>query len=207
MTARCVRVVQNVPFCSPRTDLEKDVSPSVLSSGGALTSTLSAYRLQGFRQVLGGASASLSLNAPVNVRPFNHHWGAFSAPTNPIDQSLEKCLSIWTEPCTNRPPFGYREQVAVQSRPTLRGLDAVSVSLLNLDHCFVNGKRPRGCPWMQRSIEWWESGCEIRSEPFFEPSRSGHIVAVVAQNFSLQICFDLRIGFGQKAVELHHRPL
>ena len=37
MTARCARVVQNVPFCSPRTDLEKDVSPSVLSSGDALS--------------------------------------------------------------------------------------------------------------------------------------------------------------------------
>ena len=58
-------------------------------------------------------------------------------PVEPIDQSLEICLSIWTEPCskggmlappcaipsTNRPPFGYREQIVVQSRPTSSRLD------------------------------------------------------------------------------------
>ncbi|MEW8073528.1 MAG: hypothetical protein AB2826_24215 [Candidatus Thiodiazotropha sp.] len=38
----------------------------------------------------------------------------------PIDQTLEKCLSIWTEPCTNRSPFGFREHIAAQPRPLFR---------------------------------------------------------------------------------------
>lgn len=41
MTARCVRVVQNRRFFPPRTYLEKDVAPSVLSSGVALSIELS----------------------------------------------------------------------------------------------------------------------------------------------------------------------
>ncbi len=46
-------VVQNVPFSPPRTDLEKDVSPSVLSSGGALGFRAGASHLSSDKSLCG----------------------------------------------------------------------------------------------------------------------------------------------------------
>ena len=147
MTARCVRVVQNLPISSSPHHLEKDVPPSVLSSGGALSpNSVPCTRLQtrAFKWPIQRHRAGMchanglvrsitsqGLRAPT-PRPFHGGQGSLRRSLKePIDQSLEICLSIWTEPCTNRPPFGYREQIAVQSRPTLRGLDAVSGPTLN----------------------------------------------------------------------------
>ncbi|MBT3039170.1 MAG: hypothetical protein KME37_09550 [Candidatus Thiodiazotropha sp. (ex Codakia orbicularis)] len=52
--------------------------------------------------------------------PFDHHWGVFSASANPIDQSLEKCLSIWTEPCPTVRRLDVRERFGAQPRPLFR---------------------------------------------------------------------------------------
>lgn len=48
----------------------------------------------------------------------------------------------------NRPPFGYRDHIAVQSRPTLRGLDTATVSTLDYDQrdafgCSIDAQKIR----------------------------------------------------------------
>lgn len=148
MVPLLARLYDDRKMCACSTKSEISFSPHHLGKGDSYRSPVASLMAAlGFsRRKLASSGKSWMAHsrhrafaAPANVWPFNHHWGAFSAPTNPIDQSLETCLSIWTEPCTNRPPFGYREQIAVQLRPTLRGLDAVSVSTLNPDPCFVSG--------------------------------------------------------------------
>lgn len=116
-------------------NLEKDVPPSVLSSGSALSpNPVPCTRLQTrafygpFGVIEPGCAMRTGWSVRSPVRAF--------VPRHP-DQNLEKCLSIWTEPCskggmlappcaipsTNRPPFGYRERADAQARPTSSRLD------------------------------------------------------------------------------------
>ncbi len=98
---------------------------------------------------------SQGLRAPT-PRPFHGGQGSLRRSLKePIDQSLEICLSIWTEPCskggmlappcaipsTNRPPFGYRERADAQPRPTLSRLDGDQEAFLEAykNHTVVFG--------------------------------------------------------------------
>ena len=124
MTARCVRVVQNVPFFPPRTNLEKDVAPSVLSSGGALNIThcLSA---DVFCKSFVVHSWHWAIAAPANIWLFDYHLGEPpNYPQNPHGQVRISSLPLeshwpkgrFTAPWnprynikTNRAPIGCRE--------------------------------------------------------------------------------------------------
>ena len=99
MTARCVRVVQNVPFCPPRTDLEKDVSPSVLSSGDALSRELSFSD-----KCLYGALPTLSwtLHQRTYGRSITTYGSLRAAPKNPMDKGEIFALPLYP----HRPELG-----------------------------------------------------------------------------------------------------
>lgn len=118
MTARCVRVVQNLSISSSPHLHEKDVPPSVLSSGDALSpNPVRCTRLQA--RAFNGPSVGIepgcamrtcwSVRSPVRaflpdtltIPMETKAKGAFSAPLrNPSTRTLEKCLSIWTDPCS-----------------------------------------------------------------------------------------------------------
>jgi hypothetical protein len=93
MTARCVRVVQNVPFSPPRTYLEKDVSPSVLSSGGALS-----LELPFSNKSLNGALLALSqvLHQRTCGRSIATYGSLRAAPKNPMGKGEITALPSWT---------------------------------------------------------------------------------------------------------------
>ena len=133
MTARCVRVVQNwkKPQFSPtRTYLEKDVSPSVLSSGAALSFELSFERQELMWCIYGIEPAyAPSERMPVQS-PFR---GASKLPPKP-PWPKENFIPPFGIPLTKRAfhsPSGH-------PRPSVRRLDAVSVSPLNSDHFFTS---------------------------------------------------------------------
>ena len=94
MTARCVRVVQNRRFFPPRTYLEKDVAPSVLSSGGALSIELSFSdkRLSGAQSIVIGMLHQRTIGRSITT------YGSLRAtPKNPMGKAeilLSPCIPI-----------------------------------------------------------------------------------------------------------------
>jgi len=129
MTARCVHVVQIDDF-PPCTNLEKDVPPSVLSSGDALILRIfcnAKFSGKSWRWRIIDIEPD---NAPKNVWPFNHQLGSVPAPQYPkakepsapfgnLDQKGRFCSPLGT-PSTNRSPFGCRERFSAQTRPLFR---------------------------------------------------------------------------------------
>ena len=158
MTARCVRVVQNRRFFPPRTYLEKDVAPSVLSSGGTLSIELSfsGKSLSGAQSIAIGMLHQQTIGRSITT------YGSLRAtPKNPMGRA--RFCSPLASPSTRKEKLALPSWTSHQSkghviaphelpRPTLRGLDAVSVSTLNLDHCFASGGRPRKRSWMRIMI-------------------------------------------------------
>lgn len=71
----CACSTKSPIFSSPH-HLEKDVSPSVLSSGDALSFKY-CYAIFSGKRCFDALSASSQIIASVNVWPFNHHWGAY----------------------------------------------------------------------------------------------------------------------------------
>ncbi len=156
MTARCVRVVQNVPFSPPRTYLEKDVSPSVLSSGGALS-----LELPFSNKSLNGALLALSqvLHQRTCGRLIATYGSLRAAPKNPMGKGEITALplhphrpkslrALWKPRSERRYCSPFMDFPSTKRachspsrhpRPTLRRLDAVSVSPLNPDQKTILG--------------------------------------------------------------------
>ena len=138
MTARCVRVVQNVPFFPPRTYLEKDVSPSVLSSGDALNFVWCAAHFTQARAFLAQIRHRAYVCTSERMAVQSPLMGASKLPLR-TPWPGENVISPLGTPSTKRAFHSPLEPSTTSLRPTVRRLDAATISPVDNDQGNVIG--------------------------------------------------------------------
>ena len=135
MTARCALYYKMFHFLAQRLSWQgKHYRSPVASLSDVLSFKYCMAKFSG--KLICGALLASSLHAPSErVAVQSPFGGASKLPPKPPWPS-EDFIS----------PFGIPSTISL--RPTVRRLDAVSVSTLNLDHCFDSGWRPRKRPWI-----------------------------------------------------------